>query len=312
MSNLPVKIATRGSKLALYQSHKVKEELEKRFPGKAFEIQIIKTKGDKILDVALSKIGDKGLFTRELENSLLQHEADMAVHSLKDMPTELPEGLTLGGVLERGEVRDALVSIHGKKLAELDETDIVATSSLRRKAQLLHFNSKLRIVDIRGNVDTRLKKMAEGYCTAMIMAGAGLQRLGYHDIISEILDPAIMVPAVSQGAIAIEIRVNDPEIESLMKEISHLPTFIAVKAERIFLRALEGGCQIPIGCFSQLSHGSFKITGFVSNLDGSGMLKDSMEGEIGNAEKTALMLAQRFLEKGAQEMIRKIRTLNNI
>ena len=312
MTNRPVKIATRGSKLALYQSHKVKEELEKRFPGKAFEIQIIKTKGDKILDVALSKIGDKGLFTRELENSLLQHETDMAVHSLKDMPTELPEGLTLGGVLERGEVRDALVSIHGKKLAELDETDIVATSSLRRKAQLLHFNSKLRIVDIRGNVDTRLQKMDEGYCTAMILAAAGLQRLGYQDKISEILDPAIMAPAVSQGAIAIEIRENDPEIESLMKEISHLPTFIAVKAERVFLRVLEGGCQIPVGCFSQSSHGSYRITGFVSNLDGSGMLKDSMEGKIGDAEETALMLAQRFLEKGAREMILKIRTLNNI
>lgn len=312
MSNLPVKIATRGSKLALYQSHKVKEELEKHFPGKVFEIQIIKTKGDKILDVALSKIGDKGLFSRELENSLMQYETDMAVHSLKDMPTELPEGLILGGVLERGEVRDALVSIHGKKLDELDETDIVATSSLRRKAQLLHFNSKLRIVDIRGNVDTRLQKMDEGYCTAMIMAGAGLQRLGYSDKISEILDPAVMIPAVSQGAIAIEIRGNDPETESLMKGISHFTTFIAVKAERAFLSALEGGCQVPIGCFSQSGHGSFKITGFVSNLDGSGMLKDSVEGEIGDAEKTALILAQRFIEKGAQDMIRKIRILNKI
>lgn len=312
MTNRPIKIATRGSKLALYQSHKVKEELEKRFPGKAFEIQIIKTKGDKILDVALSKIGDKGLFTRELENSLLLHKADMAVHSLKDMPTELPEGLTLGGVLERGEVRDALVSIHGKKLVELDETDIVATSSLRRTAQLLHFNSKLRIVDIRGNVDTRLKKMAEGYCTAMIMACAGLQRLGYQDRISEILNPSIMAPAVSQGAIAIEIRENDPEIESLIREINHLPSFIGVKAERVFLSALEGGCQVPIGCFSESDGKSFKISGIVSNTDGSGMLKDSLEGEIMNAEKTALMLAQRFLEKGAQEMIRKIRTLNNI
>ncbi|MDP3003784.1 MAG: hydroxymethylbilane synthase [Bacteroidales bacterium] len=312
MTNRPVKIASRGSKLALYQSHKVKEELEKYFPEKVFEILVIKTKGDKILDVALSKIGDKGLFTRELENSLQQHEADMAVHSLKDMPTELPEGLTLGGVLERGEVRDALVSIHGKKLAELDETDVVATSSLRRKAQLLHFNSKLRIVDIRGNVDTRMQKMDEGYCTAMVIAAAGLQRLGYQDRITEILDPGIMAPAVSQGAIAIEIRENDPETESLILEINHLPSFIAVNAERVFLSALEGGCQVPIGCFSESDGKKFKISGVVSNIDGSAMMKDSVEGEIRTAKKTAFLLAKRFLDKGAQKMIRKIRTLNNI
>ena len=312
MTNRPVKIATRGSKLALYQAHKVKEELEMHFPGRVFEILIIKTKGDKILDVALSKIGDKGLFTMELENSLLHHETDMAVHSLKDIPTELPEGLTLGGVLERGEVRDALVSIHGKKLAELNETDVVATSSLRRKAQLLHFNSKLRIVDIRGNVDTRMQKMDKKYCTAMIIAAAGLQRLGYQNRISEILDPSIMAPAVGQGAIAIEIRENDPEIESLIREINHLPSFVVVKAERVFLSALDGGCQVPIGCFSESNGKSFKISGIVSNTDGSGMLKDSVEGDINDAEKTALLLAQRFLDKGAKEMIRKIRILNNI
>ena len=312
MTDRSVKIATRGSKLALYQSHKVKEELEKHFPGKVFEIQIIKTKGDKILDVALSKTGDKGFFTRELENSLLQHQTDMAVHSLKDMPTELPEGLILGGVLERGEVRDALISIHDKKLAELDETDVVATSSLRRKAQLLHFNSKLRIVDIRGNVDTRIQKMDEGYCTAMVIAAAGLQRLGYQDKITEILDPAIIAPAVSQGAIAIEIRENDYDTESLILEINHVPSFIVVKAERVFLSTLEGGCQVPIGCFSESDGKKFKISGFVSNTDGSAMMKDSVEGEIKSAEKMALMLAQRFLEKGAQEMIRKIRILNKI
>ena len=312
MTNRHVLIATRGSKLALYQAHLVKEKLEKHFSDKVFEIQIIKTKGDKILDVALSKIGDIGLFTRELENSLLQKEADLAVHSLKDMPTELPEGLTIAGVLERGEVRDALVSINGKKLSQLDENDIVATSSLRRKAQLLHFNSNLRIVDLRGNVDTRLQKMNEGYCTAMIMAAAGLQRLRLQDKISEILDPAIMSPAVSQGAIAIEIRDDDPEIEALVLKINHIPTFVAVKAERVFLNALEGGCQVPIGCFSESDGKKFKISGVVSNTDGSVMIKDSAEGEIRNAEKTALILAKKFLDKGAKEIIEKIRFLNNI
>ena len=222
MINRPVIIATRGSKLALYQSNKVKEELEKHFPSMTFEIKIITTKGDKILDVALSKIGDRDLFTKELENALLNNEADLAVHSLKDIPTDLPEGLTISGVLERADVRDALVSINGKKLADLDENDTVATSSLRRKAQLLHFNSKLKIIDIRGNVDSRIEKMASGYCTAQIMAVAGLERLGYQYRISEILDPKVMVPAVSQGAIAIETRDNDPEIE--FPDISNKPS----------------------------------------------------------------------------------------
>jgi hydroxymethylbilane synthase len=312
MIDRPVKIATRGSKLALYQSGKVKEELEKNFPGKSFEIVIIKTKGDKILDVSLSKIGDKGLFTRELENALLQNEADLAVHSLKDMPTELPEGLMIAGVLKRGEVRDALVSINGKKLTELDENDVVATSSLRRKAQLLNFNGRLKVVDIRGNVDTRLQKMEEGYCSAMIMAAAGLQRLGLENKISEILDPDVMAPAVSQGAIAIEIRKDDPDTEALVSEISHSPSFRAVNAERVFLSALEGGCQVPIGCYTESDGNKFRISGIVSNTDGSGIMKFSEEGGIGETEKTALLLAKKFLDRGAKEMIQKIRLLNNI
>jgi len=306
----PVIIASRGSKLALYQSNKVKEELEKHFPDKTFEIKIITTKGDKILDVALSKIGDRDLFTKELENALLQNEADLAVHSLKDIPTDLPEGLIIAGVLERADVRDALVSRNGKKLADLDEGDSVATSSLRRKAQLLHFNSKLRIIDIRGNVDSRIEKMNKGYCTAQIMAVAGLDRLGYTDRISEILDPVVMVPAVSQGAIAVETRGNDPEISSLISAINHLPTFITVNAERSFLRALEGGCQVPIGCFSELKGTRLKISGIVSNTDGTQVLRESVKGEISNAEKMALLLAKKFLDKGALELIRNIRSLN--
>lgn len=311
-NKLSAGIATRGSKLALYQSQQVKKELERCFPERTFEILITKTKGDKVLDVALSKIGDKGLFTKELENLLLNREADFAVHSLKDLPTVLPDGLILGAVLERGEVRDALVSIRGKKLAELDESDIIATSSLRRKAQLLNFNSRLRIVDIRGNVDTRMQKMNEGYCTAMVMAAAGLQRIGYSDKISEIIDPGVMLPAVSQGAIAIEINGNDPETVSMAATINHLPTSTAVKAERTFLHALEGGCQIPIGCYSRIKNGVFKITGFVSDLDGSGMLKETIEGKASDADKIALRLAQYFLDHGAGKMIQKIRSLNNI
>lgn len=312
MTDRPVRIATRGSKLALYQANKVKEELQKCFPAKTFEIRVIKTQGDKILDVALSKIGDKGLFTKELENSLIQQETDLAVHSLKDMPTVLPKGLVLGGILERGEVRDALVSLKGKKLFQLDKTDIVATSSLRRRAQLLKFNPDMNIVDIRGNVDTRLQKMADGYCTAMVMAAAGLQRLGYGDRITEILDPSVVVPAVSQGAIAIEIRNNDSYIQSLVSAINHEPTAVAVTAERTFMRLLEGGCQIPVGCYSQVVNETFRITGFVSSLDGSQVLKETSEGPLRDAERIAVSLANRFLEMGALEIIRNIRALNNL
>lgn len=307
-----IKIATRGSKLALYQANKVKEELERKIPGKSFEIKIIKTKGDKILDVALSKIGDKGLFTKELETSLLEGETDLAVHSLKDLPTELPQGLILGGVLERAEFCDALVSKHGRKLHQLDESDVIATSSLRRKAQLLHINPKLTIVDIRGNVDTRLQKMHDGYCTAMIMASAGLQRLGYQAWITEIIDPEAIVPAVSQGAIAIEIRNNDPVIQSLIDEVNHTPTLLAVKAERVFLRSLEGGCQVPIGCYSIVKGDRYKITGFVSDLDGSHMMKDSREGNIDEAQETGRSLAESFCKQGALDIMHKIRSINNI
>ncbi|MEX0987794.1 MAG: hydroxymethylbilane synthase [Bacteroidales bacterium] len=312
MTNSVVKIASRGSRLALYQANQVKMALENRFPEIVFEIRVFKTKGDKITDVPLSKIGDRGLFTKVLEDALLGNEADLAVHSLKDMPTELPEGLSVTGVLQRGEVRDVLVSVTGKKLADLDETDVVATSSLRRTAQLLHYNSNLKIVDIRGNIDTRIKKMEEGHCTAMVMAAAGLQRLDYHDKISEILSPEIMTPAVSQGAIAIEIREDDPAIGPLVEAINHLPTFVAVQAERAFLKALDGGCQVPIGCYTEYSGDTLKISGLVADTDGKSMMKDSVTGKIGKAEETALLLAQRFLDRGAKEMIRKIRILNDL
>jgi hydroxymethylbilane synthase len=310
MSRSPLIIATRGSRLALYQTHRVKEDLEKKFPEIEVEIRPIKTKGDKILDVALSKIGDKGLFTKELEYMLLNKEAHMAVHSLKDMPTALPDGLMIGGVLERGEVRDALVSIRGKKLAELDETDIVATSSLRRKAQLLQFNAGLKIAEIRGNVETRLQKMNTGYCTAMVMASAGLQRLGYGGQISEILDPEVMLPAAGQGAIAIEIREDDPGSAALLDKINHIPTMIAVSAERLFLGTLEGGCQIPIGCYSEIKENTYRITGFVSDLQGHEKLRDYLEGPVSEAKEIARALADRFLERGARKIIEKIRSEN--
>lgn len=312
MKHKIIRIGTRGSQLALYQANRVKEEIEKHYSFQPVEIKIIKTKGDKILDVALSKIGDKGLFTKELEVELLNGNIDIAVHSLKDLPTLFPEGLALGGVLERGEFRDALVHIHGKKLSELDERDVIATSSLRRRALLLSHNPAFKIVDIRGNVNTRLQKMQNGHCTAMIMAAAGLQRLGLDHLITEILDPEIFIPAVSQGAIAMETRENDQELIDILKPVIHQPTLQAVNAERTFLRMLEGGCQIPIGCFTQVNENHFRIKGFVSNLDSTVILKDELHGPADNSIDLALKLANSFIQRGSKEILDEIRKNNQI
>lgn len=305
-----IKIGTRGSQLALYQANRVKSELEHHFPNQSFEIEIIKTKGDIILDVALSKIGDKGLFTKEIENALIDGKVDLAVHSLKDLPTVLPEGLELGAVLERGEFRDALVSKSGKKVAQLDENDVIATSSLRRRAQLLAINPNFNIVDIRGNVNTRLQKMNDGYCSAMVMAAAGLQRIGFEDKISEIIDENTMIPAVSQGIIAIESRIGDNFIHQFIDKINHRQTAIAAGAERVFLNVLEGGCQVPVGCFTQQNTEEFIITGFISMPDGSKMIRGRMDGKLLLAEKIAHNLALSFYDKGAAKIIEFIREIN--
>ena len=301
-----IKIGTRGSQLALYQAKKVKATLENLFPELVVELEIIKTKGDKILDVALSKIGDKGLFTKEIENALIDGSVDLAVHSLKDLPTTLPEGLKLGAVLERGEFRDALVSLNGRKLSDLGAGDIVATSSLRRQAGLMKMNNQIIIKDIRGNVNSRLQKMEQGYCDAMIMAAAGLQRLGLEKYITEIIDPEIIVPAVSQGAIAIEIRVNDPEVELLMQKINHPETWNAIIAERAFLAHLQGGCQVPLGCFSKVENGILIMHGFVASLDGSQFINESICGEISKGEDLGVQMAEKMLEKGALEILNQI------
>ena len=302
-----IKIGTRGSQLALYQANLTKKYLLEKFPESIVEIVIIKTKGDKILDVALSKIGDKGLFTKELETALLENEVDIAVHSLKDLPTTLPEGLKLGAVLERGEFRDALVSRDGRKFTELTGNDVIATSSLRRQAGLLRQNKNFKIVDIRGNVETRLRKMEEGYCDAMIMAAAGLQRLNLEKYITEIIEPEVIIPATSQGVIAIESRKNDDKIDSFLKEINHLQTWNAIETERGFLRKIEGGCQVPVGCFTKIEGEKITITGFVAAIDGSEYLSDTETGLIENGKSTGEKLAEKLIEKGASQILSKIR-----
>ena len=302
-----INIGTRGSQLALYQAYKVKETLEDTFPKLDVEIKIIHTKGDKILDVALSKIGDKGLFTKEIEAALIAGEVDIAVHSLKDLPTVLPEGLKLGAVLPRAEFRDALVSKDGRKLSELTPNDKIATSSLRRIAGLLHFNKNFQIVDIRGNVNTRLRKMEEGYCDAMIMAAAGLQRLGLDKHITEILEPEVMIPATSQGVIAIESRISDTETDAYLKEINHAETWNAIKVERGFLRSIEGGCQVPVGCYTQSEGESISITGFVAAIDGTEYLLDQETGPVSDGEKIGEKLSKKLLDKGAGRILASIR-----
>jgi hydroxymethylbilane synthase len=284
MKSKIIRIGTRGSQLALYQAEKVKSEIDLLNLGYTVEIVVIKTKGDKILDTALSKIGDKGLFTKEIENALLDKSVDIAVHSLKDLSTDLPKGLKLGAVLKRGEYRDALVHKAGKKLNELGAGDTIATSSLRRIASLRRLNPQINIVDIRGNVNTRLKKMEDGHCDGMIMAAAGLQRLNLEKHITEIIDPNVLIPAVAQGAIAIESRTNDTETNNLLTEINDPDTYTTIIGERMFLNTLQGGCQVPVGCFSEAKEGIITLNGFVSSLDASQFLTDSVCGNLHQSE----------------------------
>jgi len=302
-----IRVGTRGSQLALFQAELTKKILLKKFPETTVEIIIIKTKGDKILDVALSKIGDKGLFTKEIEAALIAGEVDIAIHSLKDLPTILPEGLKLGAVLKRAEFRDALVSKDGRKLNELTPNDTIATSSLRRKAGLLHINKNFNIVDIRGNVNTRLRKMEEGYCDAMIMAAAGLQRLGLDKYITEILEPEVIIPATSQGVIAVESRTDDSQIDAYLKEINHAQTWNAIEVERSFLNSIEGGCQVPVGCYTKTEGDSISITGFVASVDGTEFLLDQESGLVSDGKKTGENLSKKLIERGAGRILANIR-----
>jgi hydroxymethylbilane synthase len=302
-----IRIGTRGSQLALYQANLVGSLLRSALPGITTEPVVIKTKGDKILDVALSKIGDKGLFTRELEIALLNDEIDIAVHSLKDMPTKLPEGLHIGGVTQREDRRDALVSSGGKHLDQLTPEDMIATSSLRRKASLLRHNPGLRVIEIRGNINTRIDKMESGYCQAMVMAMAGLKRMGMERYVTQILPPGEFMPAVSQGALGLEARIDHAGINKILQQVNHRPTWIEVTAERSFLRTLEGGCQVPAGCHTVLDNDRLTISGFISSTDGKEYLEDKVEGKSSDPADAGIRLARRLLDMGGAMILRSIR-----
>ena len=307
MSKGTITIGTRGSKLAIYQAEEVKRVLEELNLGLQVELKIISTKGDEILDVALSKIGDKGLFTKELETAMLNGEIDMAVHSLKDLQTQLEEPFILAAVLPRADYRDALVTRNHKKLSELTPSDKIATSSLRRKAGLLKLNKDFQIIDIRGNVNTRLRKMEEGYCDAIIMAAAGLQRLGLDHYITEILEPEVLIPAVSQGVIAIETRNDNEFVNKIVAQINHTPTWKVILAERAFMRTLQGGCQVPVGCYSKVTGSEITITGFVASADGQRHLNETLVGNIDNTEALGKELADKIIALGGNEILNESR-----
>jgi hydroxymethylbilane synthase len=303
-----VRIGTRGSKLALWQTEFVRRKLSDVFPDVEFEVKVIKTKGDKILDSPLSKIGDKGIFTREIEIELLNREIDIAVHSLKDLPTKLPKGLIIGAVTEREDVRDVLISKDNLKLAELPKEAVIATGSLRRKAQLLHFRSDFKFVDLRGNIDTRFRKFDESNWDAMVLAFAGVRRMNYEGRIDELISTDIVLPAVGQGAIAIEVREDDVKILDLVRRINHIETELATRSERALLRRLEGGCQVPIGAFAVVNDGKIKISAMISNFDGTFFVRDSIEGFVSNdVEELGFELAEKLLEQGGARILEEIK-----
>ena len=304
-----VRIGTRKSQLALVQTYWVKAELEKHFPDISFEVEEMSTKGDKILDVPLAKIGDKGLFTKELEVGMLNNTTDFAVHSLKDLPTNLPEGLMLGCVSKRVDPADALVvneKHKDKQLATLPEGAIVGTSSLRRLAQLRHHFPHLEFKDIRGNVNTRLAKLDAGEYDAIILAVAGLQRLDMGDRIHQNISADISLHAVGQGALGIECREGDEEILKILKVLEDADSCDRVLAERSFLRELEGGCQVPIGVNTKIKDGILTLTGMVASLDGKQLLRDTVSGNRSESEALGLELASKLKEQGAGEILERI------
>ena len=300
-------IGTRGSKLALFQANLVKSKLEKAYPTLEVVINIIKTKGDKILDIALSKIGDKGFFTKEIQDALYKKHVDIAVHSLKDLPTELPKGTRIGAIMERASHRDVLVSIDGKKLADFTSEDKIATSSLRRKSQLLQINKEFKVIEIRGNVDTRIRKMHDGHCQGLIMAAAGIERLGLQEHISEYLNETQMLTAPGQGAIAIEIREEDNSTLEFLSVLNHKESVICVTAERSFLNRLEGGCQIPFAAHATLDGDHLILEGLVATLDGRKIQRETIKGNSKDAIQLGIDLANSIKNNGGYEILEEIK-----
>ena len=307
MAKKQLRIGTRASQLALWQANHVKSELEKRYPDLEVTLTKIKTQGDKILDVPLAMVGGKGLFVKEIEEAMLRGDVDIAVHSMKDVPTIFPEGLALRCITEREDPRDIVILKPGyQSFRDLPQGARIGTSSLRRKAQLLHLRPDFHMVDIRGNVETRIRKLTEEDLDAVILAAAGMKRLGFAGQISEYLEPDVSLPAIGQGALGLESRVDDEETNALIDFFNHPPTAWAVKGERAVLRRLEGGCQVPIGAYGTVAGERLHLAGLVLSVDGTECIKKTVECSIEEAETAGTSLADDLLIRGAGRILNEV------
>lgn len=300
-------VGTRASQLARWQTYWVVNNLKKFFPKCRFTVVEVKTQGDKAPDVALAQIGSRGVFTKELEVAILEHKIDFAVHSMKDLPTKLPEGLTIGAICERNDPADVLISQQCLPLKELPRNARIGTSSLRRCAQLKHFRSDLQIENLRGNLNTRMTKLEKQNLDGIVLAAAGVKRLGWTDRITQRIPYSISLPAVGQGAIGIEVREDDRKVLELVKVLEHSSSTITVSAERSFLRTLEGGCQIPIGAIATLEGDTLILEGMVGNLNGTKILRAKLAGTADQTEQIGIDLANMLLNMGADRILNELK-----
>jgi len=301
-----IRIGTRGSQLALWQANWVKDQIQAHRPDISVELAVIKTSGDKILDVPLAKVGGKGLFVKEIEEALLAEDIHMAVHSMKDMPGEIPEGLCIAAIPVRENPCDALIARNVTKIEDLPKGAAIGTSSLRRGSQMLYLRPDLDIRPLRGNIDTRIKKLKTENLDAVILAAAGMMRLGFGDQITAKIDPQTLVPAVGQGALCIEARKNDAETADLLAAIHHADTACTVLAERAFLKRLQGGCQVPIAAYAQKQGQTLTINAMVAEIDGSVMYREQMQGPANDPEKLGTAVAGRMIERGAGDIVQRL------
>lgn len=300
-----LRIGTRASQLALWQANWIKSELERQYPGITVELVKIKTIGDKILDVPLAQVGGKGLFVKEIEEAMLRGEIDLAVHSMKDVPTDFPDGLGLVVTTEREDSRDAFIS-DGVKFADLPQGARIGTSALRRQAQLLKVRPDLEMVIIRGNVETRIRKLKEDNLDAVILAAAGLNRLGFTNVITELLSTELSLPAIGQGALGLECRLNDTATREALAFLNHPPTAAAVEAERALLKRCEGGCQVPIAAHGTVSGETLNLIGFIASVDGKQTVKDQISGPASKATQLGIELADRLLAAGGKAILEEV------
>ncbi|MGQ9509296.1 MAG: hydroxymethylbilane synthase [Thermodesulfobacteriota bacterium] len=306
MSLNELRIGTRGSPLALFQAHWVRNQLLKAYPNLRVRLIKIKTTGDKIRNAPLAKIGGKGLFVKEIEEALLRKEIDLAVHSIKDVPTDLPEGLHLSAITKREDPRDVFISREGRLLRDLPKGARIGTSSLRRQVQLSSFREDFMFIPLRGNIETRLKKLERLHLDGIVLAYAGVKRLGFENRITEILPIEVLLPAIGQGALGIETRIGDKDYEEKIRVLEDQESSIAIRAERAFLKRLGGGCQVPIAAFCRIEDSTLKLDAIVGTLDGKRLIRDRMEGSPDRPEDVGERLAENLLYKGAEEILREV------